>query len=330
MPTGERPRYYDAMLRHQLMLERLKGYFYRDFNKYLNRMSRELRPIVEGGGNLGNLTRRQLSQMTREVNTAQAAIWDEWRADMLARARQLMDTDRRLAAAILQATQSPAGKPLTAKAFLERAADPDTLWASIQNEPIGANGQTLDEMLRHFTNSATVKINNAVSHGYANNLEGKEVVRNIVGEPATNSGIFRLLRNQSRAVIATGFQHVSTETHANMQGASYNTYRWVSVLDDRTTEICRHRNGKIYEYGKGPKPPAHFHCRSTIVPAITGSTPREDQNNADEWLAQQLALAVTGKVGTRLQNTVDFVNLGTSSPLSMRDFGNSADFMTGK
>lgn len=46
-------------------------------------------------------------------------------------------------------------------------------------------------------------------------------------------------------------------------------YQWSAVLDDRTSDICRHLDGKIYGIGDLSgwlKPPAHFNCRSILVP----------------------------------------------------------------
>jgi len=51
-------------------------------------------------------------------------------------------------------------------------------------------------------------------------------------------------------------------------------YIWISVLDGRTTIYCRNQNGRIYVYGFGPLPPAHPHCRSTIMPFVVGQTSR--------------------------------------------------------
>lgn len=72
-------------------------------------------------------------------------------------------------------------------------------------------------------------------------------------------------------------------------------YIWISVLDGRTTLYCRNQNGRIYIYGIGPIPPAHAHCRSTIMPYIFGQT-------------------------TRL---VTASEIDVSRPLSLADYGNT-------
>jgi len=42
--------------------------------------------------------------------------------------------------------------------------------------------------------------------------------------------------------------------------------QWVSTLDDRTSLICINYDGKMFNVGEGERPPAHFNCRSTVVP----------------------------------------------------------------
>lgn len=47
-----------------------------------------------------------------------------------------------------------------------------------------------------------------------------------------------------------------------------NGYWWVSILDSVTSQICRSLDGQLFAYGKGPLPPAHPNCRSSIVADI--------------------------------------------------------------
>lgn len=47
-------------------------------------------------------------------------------------------------------------------------------------------------------------------------------------------------------------------------------YRWISILDDATTQICRSLDGQVFQFGAGPLPPAHVNCRSSIIAEILG------------------------------------------------------------
>lgn len=47
-------------------------------------------------------------------------------------------------------------------------------------------------------------------------------------------------------------------------------YRWISILDDATTQICRSLDGQVFKFGRGPLPPAHVNCRSSIIAEVQG------------------------------------------------------------
>lgn len=47
-------------------------------------------------------------------------------------------------------------------------------------------------------------------------------------------------------------------------------YRWMSILDSRTSQLCRSLDGQVYRFGEGPLPPAHPNCRSTIIAEMPG------------------------------------------------------------
>src|SRR5690606_22639421 len=47
-------------------------------------------------------------------------------------------------------------------------------------------------------------------------------------------------------------------------------YRWVSILDSVTSQICRSLDGQVFAFGKGPLPPAHANCRSSIIAELFG------------------------------------------------------------
>lgn len=79
----------------------------------------------------------------------------------------------------------------------------------------------------------------------------------------------------------------STGAYAQGRLAAYrqmqliSAVQWVSIIDSRTTDICRERDGKI-QLLSNPKlqaPPAHFMCRSTLVGI--DSFQLEDLRNGD-------------------------------------------------
>lgn len=55
-------------------------------------------------------------------------------------------------------------------------------------------------------------------------------------------------------------------------------YRWVSILDNRTSQLCRSLDGQVFEHNKGPLPPAHANCRSSIIAEILGRWLKRDES----------------------------------------------------
>lgn len=97
-------------------------------------------------------------------------------------------------------------------------------------------------------------------------VEGK-AVGDIVAD--LQRSVVRTTRDQAEALVRTAVNHVSTQTREATFAENSDVVaevQWVSVLDARTTIICMSRDGKRYAVNDGPRPPAHFNCRSTTVP----------------------------------------------------------------
>ena len=90
-------------------------------------------------------------------------------------------------------------------------------------------------------------------------------------------------------IAITATKHIGTvarqEFHKQNPGVIAEE-RWNAVLDGRTSEICRSRDGKRYKVGKGPQPPAHPRCRSTRV-GIDNEYPPPRKRTYDQWLRDQ-------------------------------------------
>jgi SPP1 gp7 family putative phage head morphogenesis protein len=108
------------------------------------------------------------------------------------------------------------------------------------------------------------------NEAWANGWTLQDTIAEITGEDAKQGTSSQLQRIgvQASAVLATAVQHVSAISGASVVSSLYGFYRWFSVIDSSTTEICRGRNGKRFRFGAGPLPPAHIRCRSHIAPIV--------------------------------------------------------------
>jgi len=84
--------------------------------------------------------------------------------------------------------------------------------------------------------------------------------------------------------ISNAVQQASAEANADI----VKEVEWRSVLDSRTTWICRSRDGERYPIDSGPRPPAHPGCRSIVTEVLKDYAPPQRETYAD-WLKRQPA-----------------------------------------
>lgn len=90
----------------------------------------------------------------------------------------------------------------------------------------------------------------------------------------------RLINHQSQTVMRTAAQQTIAISDQEAMKDVYKRYIYSAVMDDRTTERCRSLNGKTFPVGKGPLPPQHYNCRSSIYPAPDGEVKRRQMKAA--------------------------------------------------
>jgi len=109
--------------------------------------------------------------------------------------------------------------------------------------------------------------------------------------------------------------------------AGLERYFWSSVLDNKTTPICRRLDGKTFRLGQGPLPPQHFNCRSSVIGLIPGGG-KIDAIGYESWLRSRSAAEqdeILGQTKGRLfreekLNLDIFVNR-IGSPLTLKEIG---------
>lgn len=76
-------------------------------------------------------------------------------------------------------------------------------------------------------------------------------------------------RSQTQRLVRTEYMHALNQGQIESYRAKgYTKLKWVATMDDKTSEICRKRNGKEYDIDRLPDIPAHPNCRCTMVPVI--------------------------------------------------------------
>jgi SPP1 gp7 family putative phage head morphogenesis protein len=126
-------------------------------------------------------------------------------------------------------------------------------------------GYTIGSMLGEFGPAHANMVTSRIRSGFMLGETTDQIARRI-------KELIPVQQRKASTIARTVTNHASVQ--ARKQTLKENDdvllgYEWVSTLDSRTSLICMSRDGVIYkDYDKDPKPPAHFNCRSTIVPKV--------------------------------------------------------------
>ncbi len=158
----------------------------------------------------------------------------------------------------------------------------------IFDNPAAGPGLTPKEMIANFNSAAITRVRALIQQAYAEKWTVAQLVRAIRGtiEKGYKDGLLGKLKSQFGSVVRTLMQHVQAWVDYNIGRLFFKFYQWCSILDSVTTEICRSRHRKIYEYGRGPVPPAHYNCRSRIM-GVAADAGNQMPNAFFDWLSEQ-------------------------------------------
>lgn len=139
--------------------------------------------------------------------------------------------------------------------------------------PISASGLLPAEHMAQLNAYNNKRLADTIRMGWANKIPIDELNTLIVGTEKLRytDGLIHKQKQSARAAIDTAAHHTAQVARAEARAANdVYKYRIVAALDNRTTEICRGLDGKVYEYGSSSAriPPFHYFCRTVIVPEL--------------------------------------------------------------
>ena len=308
----------DTVLRHQIYLEGLKAKKNSEFFTTIAQLNLALKRDLANVAyeNLGDMKKGELAKLLATLKRTSKRIFDAYLNDLIKWLEDYMHVDFEFWQFAYRLIH---GEPL------EDVPAEEDVWQDIGTTPMGANGYAWRIFLSASGILATNKIVALVTQHWANASKKQELLDALLGtkDAKLNDGLLAQLARQGNAASNTVVQHIAANTNAAVAKSIWDKYQWVSVLDNHTTEICRNRNGLQWEYGKGPVPPAHVLCRSSIVP-VTGKGPLADMPSYEAWArAQSEAFredAFDGKPGSRYAG---------SKPLTLEEFAGKRAIIVG-
>ena len=129
----------------------------------------------------------------------------------------------------------------------------------------GGAGISIDDALAQFGHSTGDEIAQLIRDRVVLGDTSDQIAREV-------SRMMRIERSRKiDTLVRTITNHTAAEARAETDRENaqlLDGYQWVSTLDSSTTLICAGRDGEIYQDGIGPRPPAHWGCRSTTIPVV--------------------------------------------------------------
>ena len=317
---------FDFITRQQVYLEGVKNFQAKDANRYLKLIADNVSSILRklGVQTLGELSVAQLRKLITTVVKAANKALENFGTQFLLDVKQISFIDTRI--------QKAAWAIMTPDIDLTRITG-SSVWTAAKNRIVPAFGRTLKDQIVNFAALTKDKLRTRINTGFANNDTVSDVERDIVAmEPGS---MMKGVASNLYGIIHTALQHVTTTVTEVIGREVYDCYEWCSIIDSRTSDICKERNRTVYRYGEGPQPPAHGYCRSRTVPCPCGegigSVPSYQKwltTQPDAFLRDVFGASTADKIKSGDFDAIDAVHLLKSYTLSTGEFELKAKLIT--
>lgn len=280
---------FDIALREQVYFEALKEYEADKANDITDEVIAALVVLLlkSGMSSFADVTKKNFDAFIRK---AREVLERKLGAVSTGLVKRLQDVLAVTLAVSKTTLQHATGNRVTEAAFNGSNGANRKLWKRITGEVVPGVGHTPTQMIKDFTTSTYATVMRTLRRAYADNWTMAQLIDELKGTKDADyrNGVLRKVTNQAKHVTRTLMQHTKAFLAYNLGRLVYDKYQWVSTIDSATTPICTHRHLKIFEYGKGPRPPAHINCRSVIV-GIFGSIANQAPASFFDWIVRQPA-----------------------------------------
>lgn len=168
----------------------------------------------------------------------------------------------------------------------------DAVMGAVFNARPGVSPLTIQQAISGYGDIKSAEARTVLTDAVLGNKSSSEATKDL-------SALFKIQRRQAETLVRTTMNSAAqTGRMATLAANSelIEGYEWVAKLDARTTLVCAGRDGQVYKLGSGPVPPAHYGCRSQIVPALLPQYNRADlagdaaeEETYGAWLRKQPA-----------------------------------------
>lgn len=147
----------------------------------------------------------------------------------------------------------------------------DQIVAAVNSRPF--QGRILKDWFKELSEGSFRRLRNTIRVGVVEGRTIDQLVREIRGTRAQGfkDGILQVNRRAAEATVRTAVAHTNNAARDALYKRNTSLIEgleWSATLDGRTSAVCRGRDGKVFPVDKGPRPPAHPNCRSSMAPVL--------------------------------------------------------------
>lgn len=275
--------YFDAALRRQIsvrgytmtQIREIQAILENADKKLVEELRKRLGKIVGAAGGIDFQSAR-FKELLKDIREMRVEVIREARTELRAKLLQFGRTEADFEKDLVELTV-PIELTLNAVAA-------DSIRDAVTKQPF--QGRTLGQWWDSLSAADQRALTDAIQMGLANGEDVDTIVRRVVGTRARSysDGALAITRRNAEAVVRTAINHVSNAAREALWEGNEDiilALRWTSVLDGRTSAVCRGRDGALAPVGGKPlpkgsrmlqppdaRPPAHVSCRSIMVAVL--------------------------------------------------------------
>lgn len=263
----------DETIGHAVNLSRYSNSVVRRIMELLNRSDRDLflqLKVALERLSMESFTVQRLDRLLVDVNRlnalSYAAVGEELDKALLELAGYEAQHQHQMIASVLPAQ--------VAEALTLTAVTPAQAYAAALARPF--QGKLLSEALAGIEAAKAARIRDTIRMGFVEGLTIDQMVRRLRGTRALGytDGLMEIDRRGAEALVRTAVNHTANFAGQAVFDANRDIVKevvWVSTLDGRTSSVCQARDGQVFPVDKGPRPPAHWNCRSRMAPVLVSA-----------------------------------------------------------
>ena len=258
----------DAMLRHQIGLQRVAGGIRNDVWALLDATEKDVRRAItdniRGGQTVTPTRLRRLERVLAEIQTIRAAAWSGVDSLLIEQMRELSVREPEFLDRALRSTM-----PVSLNSTIP---DARRLQAIVGTFPF--QGTVLREHTKRLGARDVQRIEDQIRIGLVQGETGQQLAGRVVGTQALggSDGVTALSRRQAEALTRTATSAIAAEatrTWTLENDDIFTVNLFVATLDSRTTPICRSLDGQTFPIeSQYPRLPLHWNERSRLVPMV--------------------------------------------------------------